>query len=408
MLSWLVVTTLEVSALIGVVLVARPLLRRAFGAVVTGDLWLIPVIGALLPIRPPRPETVLETIPLPGAEVSREIYSAAGVWEAPSAIPWLTLWLAGVAVWVAVQLVRSARLRHALRSTAAPFVAASPAIRALLDRYGVGQGRVFTTTLAGAPFVTGLLRAKVFLPTDFARRFSEQEQQWILVHELTHLKRGDLWARLVAEAFRAVFWFNPLAHLAVQLLRQDQEYACDQAVVSRCTPQERYRYGRALVLGASPQTAPSFLTFFGNNKERYAMLGKYRESAFNTVVGAAVCTLIGVLSLTSSPTSIAQGVVESVWDLGSTTELQAEVHQVHFVANADATMRVMVRDRAGKSQEWTVLLGSAKEMREAGINLVSFAPGHGYVIAGHPSRDPAQHRLLATTVTRPDGSVWRR
>jgi bla regulator protein BlaR1 len=408
MLSWLVVTTLEVSALIGVVLVARPLLRRAFGAVVTGDLWLIPVIGALLPIRPPRPETVLETIPLPGAEVSREIYSAAGVWEAPGATPWLTLWLAGVAVWVAVQLVRSARLRHALRSTAAPFVAASPAIRALLDRYGVGQGRVFTTTLAGAPFVTGLLRAKVFLPTDFARRFSEQEQQWILVHELTHLKRGDLWARLVAEAFRAVFWFNPLAHLAVQLLRQDQEYACDQAVVSRCTPQERYRYGRALVLGASPQTAPSFLTFFGNNKERYAMLGKYRESAFNTVVGAAVCTLIGVLSLTSSPTSIAQGVVESVWDLGSTTELQAEVHQVHFVANADATMRVMVRDRAGKSQEWTVLLGSAKEMREAGINLVSFAPGHGYVIAGHPSRDPAQHRLLATTVTRPDGSVWRR
>jgi beta-lactamase regulating signal transducer with metallopeptidase domain len=408
MLSWLILTTLEVSVLIGVVLVARPLLRRAFGAVVAGDLWLIPLIGALLPMRPPRPETVLETIPLPGAEVSREIYSAAGAWEAPSAMPWLTLWLAGVAVWVTVQLVRSARFRRVLRSTAAPFVAASPAISALLDRYGVGEVRVFTTTLAGAPFVTGLFRAKVFLPADFARRFSEQEQQWILVHELTHLKRGDLWARLVAEAFRAVFWFNPLAHLAVQLLRQDQEYACDQAVVSRCTPQERYRYGRALVLGASPQTAPSLLTFFGNNKERYAMLGKYRESAFNTVVGAVMCTLIGVLSLTSSPTSIAQGVVESVWDFTSTTELQAEVHQVHFVANADATMRVMVRDQAGKSQEWTVVLGNAKEMREAEVNLVSFAPGYGYVIAGHPSRDPAQHLLLATTVTRPDGSVWRR
>jgi beta-lactamase regulating signal transducer with metallopeptidase domain len=408
MLSWLILTTLEVSVLIGVVLVARPLLRRAFGAVIAGDLWLIPLIGALSPMRPPRPETALETIPLPGAAVSREVYSAAEAWEGSSATPWLTLWLAGVAVWVAVQLVRSAHFRSVLRSTAAPFVAASPAVSALLNLYGVAEARVCTTTLAGAPFVAGLLRAKVFLPADFARRFSEQEQQWILVHELTHLKRGDLWARLVAEAFRAVFWFNPLAHLAVQLLRQDQEFACDQAVVSRCTPQERYCYGRALVLGSSPQSAPSSLTFFSNNKERYAMLSKHRESAFNSVVGGVVCTLIGVLSLTSSPTSIAQGVVEPAWDFSLTTELQADVHQVRFVANADATMRVMVRDQAGKSQEWTVVLGDAKEMREAGVNLVSFAPGYGYVIAGHPSRDPAQHLLLATNVTRPDGSVWRR
>jgi bla regulator protein BlaR1 len=406
MLNWLIVTTLEVSVLIGVVLAARPFVRRAFGAVVAGDLWLIPLIGALLPIRPPRPETMLETISLPGAEASREVYSAVGALEVPSAMPWVTLWLAGVAVWIAVQLVRSARFRRALRSTAVPFVAPSSAISALLDRYG--ETRVFTTTVAGAPFITGLFRSEVFLPPDFARRFSEQEQQWILLHELTHLKRRDLWVRLVAEGFRALFWFNPLAHLAVRLLRQDQEYACDQAVVSRCTPQERYRYGRALILGASPQAAPSFLGFFGNNKERYLMLGKYKDSVFNTAVGAVVCTLIGALSLTSSPTSMAQDVVGSAWDFGSTKELQAEVHEVRFLANADATMRVMVRDRAGDSQEWTVVLGNTGEMKEAGVGLVSFAPGHGYVIAGHPSRDSEQHLLLATTVTRPDGSVWRR
>ena len=60
-------------------------------------------------------------------------------------------------------------------------------------------------------------------------------------------------------------------------------------------------------------------------------------------------------------------------------------------------MRVMVRDQAGKSQEWTVVLGNTKEMTEAGFNLLSFAPGNEYVIAGHPYRDPAEHRLLATT-----------
>ena len=407
MLSWLILTTLETSVLIGVVLAARPLIRRAFGAVVACDLWLIPAIGVLLPMRPPRPETLLETIPLPGAEVSRGLYTAAEIWAAPSAVPWEALWLAGVAVWVAVQLVRSARFRGSLLATATPFVPSSPALVELLDRYGFPQARVFTTQLAGAPFVMGLFNAKVYLPADFAQRFSAQEQQWIMVHELTHIRRGDLWARLVAEGLRALFWFNPLMHLAVQSLRQDQEYACDQAVVSRCTSQERYRYGRALMLGAGAQPLPSFVTFFRNNKERYAMLGKYRESRFNTFVGAIVCLMIGVLSLTSAPRSIAQSAEAVAFD-ASTTLLRAEIQMVHFAGNAEATMRVMASDQTGQSQEWTVVLGNSRELIAGGFNPRSFAPGHGYLIAGNRSSDPNEHRLLATSITRPDGSVWRR
>jgi bla regulator protein blaR1 len=407
MLSWLILTTLETSVLIGVVLVARPLIRRAFGAVVACDLWLIPAIGVLLPMRPTRPETLVETIPLPGAEVSRGVYSAAETWTAPSAVPWEALWLVGIAIWVVVQLARSARFRRSLLATATPFVP-SPALVELLDRYGFRQERVFTTELAGAPFVTGLFNAKVFLPADFAQRFSAQEQQWIMVHELTHIRRGDLWARLLAEGFRALFWFNPLLHLAVQSLRQDQEYACDQTVVSRCTSQERYRYGRALMLGAGVQPQPSFVTFFRNNKERYIMLGKYRESRLNTFAGTIVCLLIGVLSLTSAPRSIAQSAESAAFDTTSITLARAEIHQVHFAANGEATMRVVAADQTGQSQEWTVVLGNSQELIAGGFNPRSFAPGHGYLIAGNRSVDPNEHRLLAMSITRPDGSVWRR
>ena len=405
MLSWLILTTLETSVLIGVVLVARPLIRRAFGAVVACDLWLIPAIGVLLPMRPTRPETLLETIPLPGAEVSRGVYSAAETWAAPSAVPWETLWLVGMAIWVVVQLVRSARFRRSLLATATPFVP-SPALVELLDRYGFRRERVFTTELAGAPFVTGLFNAKVFLPADFAQRFSAQEQQWIMVHELTHIGRGDLWARLLAEAFRALFWFNPLMHLAVQSLRQDQEYACDQTVVTRCTSQERYRYGRALMLGAGVQPQPSFVTFFRNNKERYAMLGKYRESRFNTFVGAIVCLMIGVFSLTSAPRSIAQSAEAVAFDPTPIT-LRAEIQMIRFVL-PEATMRVVAADQTGYSQEWTVVLGNPSELIASGLNPRSLTLGHGYLIAGNRSSDPNEHRLLATSITRPDGSVWRR
>jgi len=413
MLDWLIRTTLEMSVLIGVVLLARPLIRRAFGAVLACDLWLIPAIGVLLPMRPLRPESPLDAIQLPAIqlpaeEVTTSIYTAAEAWAVPTSIPWEALWLVGVVVWVALLFVRSTRFRRDLVSTATPFVARSPAIVGLLDRYGLSLTRVFTTTRAGAPFVTGLINAKVFLPTDFAERFSEQEQRWVLTHELTHVRRRDLWARLVAEGFRALFWFNPLVHLAVHLLRQDQEYACDQAVVSRCTAQERYRYGKALLLGESPQGRPAFATFFRNNTERYAMLGKYRESSLNTVVGTVACVLIGLYSLTSSPTSVAQDAGKPGYDLGSITELRAEVHMVKFNADTESTMRVLAPDQSGQQQEWTVVLPSASVLREAGVTFTSFAPGHGYVISGSPSRDPSEHRLFAWTITRPDGSVWRR
>jgi beta-lactamase regulating signal transducer with metallopeptidase domain len=382
--------------------------RRAFGAVAAGDLWFIPAVGVLLPTRPPRPETVLEAIQLPGAEVSRGLFSAAEAWEAPTAIPWVTLWLVGVGAWLAVQLLRNVRFRRTLLAAATPFVPGSPAIKALLDRHGFDEARLFTTALPGAPFVAGLFEAKVFLPADFAQRFSAQEQQWILVHELTHIRRGDLWTRLIAEGFRAVFWFNPLMHLAMHLLREDQEYACDQAVVSRCTAEERYRYGKALVLGASLESQPSFVTFFWNNKERYAMLGRYRESTFKTVAGAVACLTIGVLALTSAPRSIAQNAGGSEYNLTAISELKAEVHMAKFEQSGESILRVMARDQAGQVQEWTVVLPSPMEIRNAGYNFTFFAPGPGYVIAGYPSVDTQQRRFFAMSVTRPDGSVWSR
>jgi beta-lactamase regulating signal transducer with metallopeptidase domain len=413
MLDWLIRTSLETSVLIGVVLLARPLIRRAFGAVLACDLWLIPAIGVLLPTRPPRPETALEAIRLPGEELSRGLYSATEAWAAPSAIPWEALWLAGVVAWLAVQLVRSALFRRGLLATVTPFVP-SAAIAELLDRYRVSPARVFMTTRSGAPFVTGLIDPKVYLPTDFAERFSAQEQQWILAHELTHIRRRDLPARLAAEGLRAFFWFNPLVHLAVHLLRRDQEYACDQAVVSRCTPQERYHYGKALMLGTSPEARPSFVTFFRNNTERYAMLGRYKESAWNTAAGMVVCSLIGVYSLTSAPTSVAQDAANAGYNLGVITQLQAEVRMVKFSGDADATLRVVAPDQAGQPQEWLVVLQRSNDvveaLRAAGVERPAafFAPGKGYVISGSPSLDPNEHRLLAWTVTRPDGAVWRR
>ena len=160
------------------------------------------------------------------------------------------------------------------------------------------------------------------------------------------------------------------------------------------------------MLGAGVQPQPSFVTFFRNNKERYAMLGKYRESLFNTFVGTIVCLLIGVFSLTSAPRSIAQSAEAVAFDPTPIT-LRAEIQMVNFVM-PEATMRVVAADQTGYSQEWTVVLGNPDELIASGLNPRSLTLGHGYLIAGNRSSDSNEHRLLAASITRPDGSVWRR
>lgn len=249
----------------------------------------------------------IDAIRLPSIEqIPYDLNSVPGPWITLSSLPWEWMWFTGVAFFAGIQLFRVVRFHKMLRLTSEPFVSSLQSEQSLLAQFNVRPSQVFTTTVEGAPFVLGLFQPRVFFPADHQERFSAQEQRWIMLHELTHIRRGDIWLRLVSEAFRAFFWFNPLVHMASRALRQDQEYACDQAVVSRCTRQERFQYGKALMLSMGQKKVSAIPAFFGNNRDRFAMLGKHQESRWNTIAGFAVCALIGGCALTSAPTSMAQ------------------------------------------------------------------------------------------------------
>jgi TonB family protein len=76
----------------------------------------------------------------------------------------------------------------------------------------------------------GLLRPTVILPAA-ARDWPANRLRVVLCHELAHIRRGDWGTQLMADALRAVYWFNPLAWLACRHLRQASEHACDDAVL---------------------------------------------------------------------------------------------------------------------------------------------------------------------------------
>jgi beta-lactamase regulating signal transducer with metallopeptidase domain len=85
----------------------------------------------------------------------------------------------------------------------------------------------------------GVLRPKILLPAG-ADAWADERRRIILAHELAHVRRRDAAVQLVAELLRACAWFHPLAWVACRRLRQESEYACDDAVLRAGTAGTQY------------------------------------------------------------------------------------------------------------------------------------------------------------------------
>ena len=90
-----------------------------------------------------------------------------------------------------------------------------------------------------SPAVGGLLRPAVILPPDLDESLSPKQLTWVLLHELAHVRRGDLWVVLVQRVLQAVFFFNPAVHLANWIIDELREYACDDAALAACKTSRR-------------------------------------------------------------------------------------------------------------------------------------------------------------------------
>jgi beta-lactamase regulating signal transducer with metallopeptidase domain len=104
------------------------------------------------------------------------------------------------------------------------------------------------------PLVVGVLRPAIVLPSGL--QATDAEQEWILAHELGHVKRRDLlWAHLPVFT-RVLLFFHPLVWLGHREWRLAQEMACD-ALTLRLTSASAGDYGAMLVKLAACHRARS-------------------------------------------------------------------------------------------------------------------------------------------------------
>ncbi|MEM9838810.1 MAG: M56 family metallopeptidase [Pseudomonadota bacterium] len=246
-------------------------------------------------------EAALDVSPLPLAAsdaVSEPVLSAALPSPEMMAAFVLCLWFLGFMVTFALCMFRARRWKATLlaESMPAPEPVATMAANAA-DR--AGTDKPFTLIMSGAaetPQIMGLRQPLLALPTDFEERYRPDEQEMVLLHELTHLKRGDLATLLASEVGFALQWFNPLTKQARLALRADQEAACDEAV--RALGINTKDYAALLLKAARMGRSLPALTLDHGLKERIIRMQNplgtpLKRTAFALLAGASAIALAG-------------------------------------------------------------------------------------------------------------------
>ena len=201
--------------------------------------------------------------------------ATAGGTAGPQWIPVLfAVWAAGAALFIARAVWGYARLRHSVATACQ------------------GPDGCYGGVLA--PFTLGILRPRIFLPDTL----TGEARAAVLLHEQTHIRRGDTLTKPLFYAVACLHWFNPVVWFAFRQFERCMEDACDEAAIQGKTIHQRAAYGETLLhFAVQGGSLPGSLSFGqGLVRRRVLHLLRYRQPGR---LALAVCAAVVGICVTA-------------------------------------------------------------------------------------------------------------
>ncbi|MCI8402099.1 MAG: hypothetical protein HFI38_08470 [Lachnospiraceae bacterium] len=159
------------------------------------------------------------------------------------------------------------------------------------------EGNIFLCDHLKSPFILGLVRPKIYLPSGMGAMES------VIAHEKAHLTRRDHWWKPMGFLILAVHWFNPLCWAAYVLLCRDIEQACDEKVIRHMDLDGKKQYSTALLECSTQRRLVTICPLaFGEIgvKERIKNVLNYKKPTFRIVsVAVLACVFVAICFLTN-------------------------------------------------------------------------------------------------------------
>ncbi len=223
-------------------------------------------------------------------------------WFLGASLPFL--WSAGLGLLLAKL---SLGILGAYRLTREGIDVSDPSWRVLLARFLAAIRIRKTVRLKshagiGVPITWGLFRPVILLPPGH-EDWPEDQRSSALLHELGHVKRADFLVLFLVRLSLAVFWFNPLCWIVFRRIKQEQERACDELVLTAGIRPSTYAATLLLfkrTAGCRHNVSAAFLGLFGSASfhERLAAILRQKltlkEVTMRTKLTIAVAAILAV------------------------------------------------------------------------------------------------------------------
>jgi beta-lactamase regulating signal transducer with metallopeptidase domain len=192
------------------------------------------------------------------------------------------IWLAGIAVLLLYSLVSYFRLKYRVRMVIPV------------------RENIYETDRIKTAFVLGFVHPKIYVPVGL----SEQEIDYILKHEQTHIRRRDYLIKPLAFIAVCVHWFNPVIWFSYYLAMRDMELSCDESVLKHYGSDIRRDYSNSLLsLSVKQSGLISPLAFVETGvKDRIKNVLNYKKPA--VWISAAAITAVVVAAVLLLPHAV--------------------------------------------------------------------------------------------------------
>ena len=218
--TWLISLTLVPLYAVLALLVRRSLLRPATAHALALGLCLATLVPLLLPIR-------RHLFVLPGDDPTVVAYPTA--WWTSFPLPWWSA-LIPAALLLGVAVLGSMRFRRGLAALEPVPQDVAHRVNRLARELGLSRApeAAWGPEVNGPFALGGVGRERLILPPESWSRWSDEERDLVLLHELAHLRRRDGRAQLVTQVASAIFWWNPCVWWLRAAARDAAERACDR------------------------------------------------------------------------------------------------------------------------------------------------------------------------------------
>ena len=234
------------------------------------------------------------------------------------------------------------RLRAAIRRGLSPAPEVLAQVEGVAARYGLkAPRRVVVLPGLESAFVCGPLRPVLALP---GRPVDDK----VLLHELLHLRHGDVWAGVGVCALRCLHWCNPLIWYCCDRMQNDCEALCDQRVLERLEGEERRAYGVILLSMADGRYArapgTSSMANGGRNiKARIQAIARFRRYPAGMALASGCVAAVLALTCLGGVSGAAE--VPGGTDRGALALAQAQLNRPTTVAGAlDTYAKALLND----------------------------------------------------------------